>query len=60
MWFGTDNGLSRFDGYEFKNYSAIEGLVDPVVFDILEDSRGASMDSDSVRTSIHNGGGLLT
>jgi signal transduction histidine kinase/ligand-binding sensor domain-containing protein/DNA-binding response OmpR family regulator len=21
IWFGTDNGLSRFDGYEVKNYS---------------------------------------
>ncbi len=21
MWFGTDNGVSRYDGYEFKNYS---------------------------------------
>lgn len=20
IWFGTDNGISRFDGYEFKNY----------------------------------------
>jgi|GEM_PF-5389299 len=40
MWFGTDNGLSRFDGYEFKNYSAAEGLLDPVVFDILEDKKG--------------------
>lgn len=37
IWFGTDNGLSRFDGYEFKNYSAAEGLIDPVVFDIMED-----------------------
>ncbi len=26
MWFGTDNGLSRFDGYSFKNFSAQEGL----------------------------------
>ena len=40
MWFGTDNGLSRFDGYEFRNYSAAEGLIDPVVFDLMEDQIG--------------------
>ncbi len=25
MWFGTENGLSRFDGYSFKNYTSIPG-----------------------------------
>lgn len=25
MWFGTDNGLNRFDGYSFKLYHHIEG-----------------------------------
>ena len=32
MWFATDNGLSRFDGYEFKNYGSQEGLKHHVVF----------------------------
>ena len=40
MWFGTDNGAARFDGYEFKTYGAKEGLKDNVVFEIHEDSRG--------------------
>ncbi|HRX29955.1 MAG TPA: two-component regulator propeller domain-containing protein, partial [Saprospiraceae bacterium] len=40
MWFSTDNGLSRFDGYEFKNYGFEEGLTDLVVFDLQEDSKG--------------------
>lgn len=25
MWFGTENGLSRFDGYTFKNFSYVSG-----------------------------------
>jgi ligand-binding sensor domain-containing protein len=40
MWFGTDNGASRFDGYEFRAYSAQEGLTSNVIFDIFEDAKG--------------------
>ncbi|MFM2394081.1 MAG: Sensor histidine kinase YpdA, partial [Bacteroidota bacterium] len=37
MWFATDNGISRFDGYEFKNYGIQEGLTDLVVYELFED-----------------------
>ena len=40
MWFATDNGLSRFDGYTFKNYGLREGLKDPVVLYMQLDSKG--------------------
>ncbi|MCB9293178.1 MAG: histidine kinase [Lewinellaceae bacterium] len=40
MWFATDNGLSRFDGYSFKNYGAKEGLGDPVIFYMQLDTVG--------------------
>jgi len=40
IWFGTDNGVSRFNGYEFENFGASEGLMDNVVFHIKEDSQG--------------------
>ena len=40
MWFGTDNGVSRFDGYTFRNFGLREGLLDVVVFEMLEDRRG--------------------
>ena len=40
MWFATDNGLSRFDGYEFKNYGTDEGLTDVVVISMTMDSDG--------------------
>ncbi|MCB9289743.1 MAG: hypothetical protein H6560_20735 [Lewinellaceae bacterium] len=36
IWFGTDNGVSRFDGYTFRNFGAREGLKDNVVFELLE------------------------
>ena len=39
MWFGTDNGLSCFDGYTFQNYGPAEGLQNNVVFDLQEDQR---------------------
>ncbi|GAB5554461.1 MAG: histidine kinase [Saprospiraceae bacterium] len=40
MWFATDNGLSRFDGYEFKNYGSREGLKHNVVFYMQKDPQG--------------------
>ncbi len=40
MWFGTDNGVARFDGYEFKTFGAQEGLWNNVVFEIQEDTHG--------------------
>ena len=27
MWFGTDNGVARFDGYAFRTYDAQDGLA---------------------------------
>lgn len=40
IWFGTQGGLSRFDGINFKNYSIEEGLNDKTVLSIVEDSEG--------------------
>jgi len=37
MWFGTDGGVARFDGYEFQNFTAKDGLSDNVVFHLYED-----------------------
>ncbi len=38
MWFGTDNGLVRFDGIRFKVYGIEDGLPDPEVLELFEDS----------------------
>jgi ligand-binding sensor domain-containing protein len=40
MWFATDAGVSRFNGYEFENFDASDGLTDNTVFLITEDSKG--------------------
>jgi hypothetical protein len=40
IWFATDHGVSRFDGYSFRNYSTADGLVHNTVFGFHEDSRG--------------------
>ncbi|WP_169435027.1 sensor histidine kinase [Neolewinella persica] len=40
MWFGTDNGVARFDGYEFTTYEEAEGLEDLVVYSIKEGPDG--------------------
>ncbi|HEV8168903.1 MAG TPA: hypothetical protein VGP59_06130, partial [Pyrinomonadaceae bacterium] len=35
LWFCTSDGLSRFDGYEFVNYTTAHGLPHRQVFDLL-------------------------
>jgi len=40
LWIGTHGGVSRFDGYSFKNYGPLEGLERPVVHGFAEDERG--------------------
>lgn len=40
MWFATDAGVSRFNGYEFENFDVTDGLTDNTVFLITEDHKG--------------------
>src|SRR5215813_2092150 len=40
LWFGTYEGLSRFDGYRFTNYGERDGLPHVIVNDIAEDRQG--------------------
>lgn len=39
IWFGTDRGLCRYDGYEFVTLTTQDGLQDNVVFRIIEDRK---------------------
>jgi ligand-binding sensor domain-containing protein/signal transduction histidine kinase len=40
LWLATWEGLSRFDGYRFTNYTQRDGLGDPIINDITEDRQG--------------------
>ncbi|PCJ78147.1 MAG: hypothetical protein COA57_16275 [Flavobacteriales bacterium] len=40
IWFATDMGVARFDGYKFQNFSLKDGLPDMTVFNIFEDYKG--------------------
>src|SRR6185436_18391807 len=40
LWFATHEGLSRFDGYQFTNFTAEQGLPQGAVNDILETRSG--------------------
>jgi len=40
IWFGTDHGLSRFDGNEFINYAIAEGAPDSEILKFYTDSKG--------------------
>jgi len=40
IWFGTDNGVSRFDGKNFKNYTIEDGLPDNDVLVVKSDLKG--------------------
>jgi len=39
-WFGTDNGVARYDGARFKNFSIADGLTDNEVFVVKGDKSG--------------------
>jgi len=41
LWVGTETGLSRYDGYSFKNYGVETGLpTNEILGNIIEDSKG--------------------
>ena len=40
LWIGTDNGISRFDGKRFVNYSTKNGLPSNDVIQVIKDKQG--------------------
>ena len=40
LWFCTADGISRFDGYEFRSFGTNEGLPHPYVNDLVETRSG--------------------
>jgi hypothetical protein len=40
LWFSTDQGLSRYDGYNFKNFTTNDGLTDNTIFKFYPQENG--------------------
>lgn len=40
MWFGSDRGVIRYDGYVFSTFTREHGLSDDEIFQLFEDSSG--------------------
>jgi len=40
MWFGTENGVSRYDGYAFQNFGLEDGLEQLEINQIIKDQTG--------------------
>lgn len=40
LWFGTEGGVSRFDGTRFINYTTEDGLAGSLIWCIYEDRKG--------------------
>jgi signal transduction histidine kinase/DNA-binding response OmpR family regulator/ligand-binding sensor domain-containing protein len=40
IWFTTNQGVSRFNGYEFQNYTTANGLPNNSILEIYEDYKG--------------------
>lgn len=40
LWFGTDHGIARYDGHEFKLFTTENGLTDNTVFLIRQGPQG--------------------
>ncbi|MBL0259111.1 MAG: histidine kinase [Bacteroidetes bacterium] len=40
LWFGTDRGLAKYNGYEFRTFTSKDGLADNTIFKLQEDAKG--------------------
>jgi ligand-binding sensor domain-containing protein len=57
LWFCTAEGLSRFDGYRFKNYGLEKGLPHRNIHDFLEAQDGTYFVATSAGLAIFNPNG---
>ncbi|HQU85271.1 MAG TPA: two-component regulator propeller domain-containing protein [Pyrinomonadaceae bacterium] len=57
LWFCTVEGLSRFDGYKFKNYTMAQGLPHRGINDFLETKEGDYLVSTNYGIAVFNPNG---
>jgi ligand-binding sensor domain-containing protein len=55
LWFGTDNGLTRYDGHRFKNFTTRAGLRSNYVFSIVAHKDRLLMATFGGGLQYHNG-----
>ena len=51
MWFGTTNGLTRYDGENFQTFTTEDGLAENTIGLIFEDQQGMLWFADGVLSS---------
>src|SRR3982751_4023145 len=57
LWFCTGGGLSRFDGYNFKNYTQDKGLPHRNINDFLETNDGTYLVATNGGLAVFNPNG---
>jgi ligand-binding sensor domain-containing protein len=40
IWFGTDKGIAKFDGYQFQHFTTLNGLPNNDIWSLYLDNRG--------------------
>lgn len=60
IWLGGADGLTRFDGKNFKNYNKTDGLVDNFVLTISEDNNNNLLIGTKKGISVFNGHSFKT
>jgi len=60
LWFATQGGAARFDGYEFKHFNSLNGLPDDYVNCLLADHTGNLWFGTEGGLAVYDGTGFET
>ena len=59
-WFGTLNGVTKFDGITWTNYTTENGLVDNLIYSLASDKNGAIWIGTNTGASMFDGEKWIT